>query len=683
MTVAIQGVGHVGAFLADTLHAAGAKLVIADVGRPPPCARWAERTGAQVVAPEVILDAPGRRLRGPAPWAARSPWARLTACEARWSPGGAQQPAGHARGGERRCSPGASSTRRTTSSTAAASSTWAGEIRALDAGEAFDPALGRRQAPPADGPPWPTSSTAPPPSAAPPHEIAGEIAPRPDRRGGVTLRVVRAGEAHLERWGAAARGAVARRSGSPRTGPRSPGSWRKRVSASPASWRSTPKARRASPKRPSASTTSTAATPLRWPSWRGVLRRPGASATRRGARPLRVGRRLGRGPPAARSSRPTPTSPTRVPTPCTARWASRRPSAWSSTAGRSSQPDPPRFDRATSQRAAGPPVCAGGDQARSVRHHDPRRGLGAGAVVQPRQHRRGYVPSWLWPRRCRGAAATAGAPVVAARAQGPCRWAPRRGTVRPARPPPPRAPPWPKMGMGRARGGVGEVAHVSRPRPGSGWRSSRTWPPPRRTSISATSCGVETITAPIERHLLRQGQLHVAGARGACRRPARPAARPATPQRTSFQQLAPRRRRAMGPRQIIGAPSSTMKPMEATATAPGVQGAGCASPRRRRACSRRGRTCAGAEGPVGRRRPSRPVASPPAGRRRRRGSPPGSTCRRRPLPDATATTLPTCAGALAGAPACRAALRALGGRGGSGPRRRRAGRHPAAPAPRR
>ena len=56
MTVAIQGVGHVGAFLADKLHAAGAQLVIADVNAAAARA-IAERTGAQVSTPEAIFDA--------------------------------------------------------------------------------------------------------------------------------------------------------------------------------------------------------------------------------------------------------------------------------------------------------------------------------------------------------------------------------------------------------------------------------------------------------------------------------------------------------------------------------------------------------------------------------------------------------------------------------------------------
>jgi leucine dehydrogenase len=56
ITVAIQGVGHVGAYLADKLHAAGAKLVIADVNEQA-LAEVAARTGATVVPPEAIFDA--------------------------------------------------------------------------------------------------------------------------------------------------------------------------------------------------------------------------------------------------------------------------------------------------------------------------------------------------------------------------------------------------------------------------------------------------------------------------------------------------------------------------------------------------------------------------------------------------------------------------------------------------
>ncbi len=56
ITVAIQGVGHVGGFLADRLKAAGAKLVIADVNESNQAAT-AARTGAEVVRPDAIYDA--------------------------------------------------------------------------------------------------------------------------------------------------------------------------------------------------------------------------------------------------------------------------------------------------------------------------------------------------------------------------------------------------------------------------------------------------------------------------------------------------------------------------------------------------------------------------------------------------------------------------------------------------
>ena len=56
VTVAIQGVGHVGGFLAGKLHAAGARLVVADVDSEA-LRTVAEATGAQVVTPDAIFDA--------------------------------------------------------------------------------------------------------------------------------------------------------------------------------------------------------------------------------------------------------------------------------------------------------------------------------------------------------------------------------------------------------------------------------------------------------------------------------------------------------------------------------------------------------------------------------------------------------------------------------------------------
>lgn len=55
LTVAIQGVGQVGGFLADKLHAAGANLVICDVNAEA-VAAVAARTGARVVTPDAIFD---------------------------------------------------------------------------------------------------------------------------------------------------------------------------------------------------------------------------------------------------------------------------------------------------------------------------------------------------------------------------------------------------------------------------------------------------------------------------------------------------------------------------------------------------------------------------------------------------------------------------------------------------
>ena len=55
LTVAIQGVGHVGAFLAEKLHAAGANLIIADVNTEALNA-VAAATSARIVSPDAIFD---------------------------------------------------------------------------------------------------------------------------------------------------------------------------------------------------------------------------------------------------------------------------------------------------------------------------------------------------------------------------------------------------------------------------------------------------------------------------------------------------------------------------------------------------------------------------------------------------------------------------------------------------
>ncbi len=55
VTVAIQGVGHVGAYLAGKLAAAGADLIITDVNEAA-LAQVAARTGATIVPPAAIFD---------------------------------------------------------------------------------------------------------------------------------------------------------------------------------------------------------------------------------------------------------------------------------------------------------------------------------------------------------------------------------------------------------------------------------------------------------------------------------------------------------------------------------------------------------------------------------------------------------------------------------------------------
>lgn len=54
-TVAVQGVGHVGGYLCDHLHKAGAKLVVTDVNEQT-LKDVADRTGAEIVAPDAIYD---------------------------------------------------------------------------------------------------------------------------------------------------------------------------------------------------------------------------------------------------------------------------------------------------------------------------------------------------------------------------------------------------------------------------------------------------------------------------------------------------------------------------------------------------------------------------------------------------------------------------------------------------
>ena len=56
LTVAVQGVGHVGGPLAEKLHAAGAQLIVTDVNQAA-LRRLADKTGARIVEPDAIFDA--------------------------------------------------------------------------------------------------------------------------------------------------------------------------------------------------------------------------------------------------------------------------------------------------------------------------------------------------------------------------------------------------------------------------------------------------------------------------------------------------------------------------------------------------------------------------------------------------------------------------------------------------
>ncbi len=55
LTVSVQGIGHVGGYLADKLYAAGARLIMTDVNTAL-LAEVAARTNAEVVAPDAIYD---------------------------------------------------------------------------------------------------------------------------------------------------------------------------------------------------------------------------------------------------------------------------------------------------------------------------------------------------------------------------------------------------------------------------------------------------------------------------------------------------------------------------------------------------------------------------------------------------------------------------------------------------
>ena len=55
LTVSVQGIGHVGGYLADKLYAAGARLIMTDINTAL-LAEVAARTNAEIVAPDAIYD---------------------------------------------------------------------------------------------------------------------------------------------------------------------------------------------------------------------------------------------------------------------------------------------------------------------------------------------------------------------------------------------------------------------------------------------------------------------------------------------------------------------------------------------------------------------------------------------------------------------------------------------------
>jgi leucine dehydrogenase len=137
VTVAIQGVGHVGAILADKLAAAGAKLVICDIGAEA-VAAVAARTGAMVVAPETIFDADAD-VFAPCALGGAISAASLPRLKARIVAGGANNQLVDAAVGQALFDAGLIYAPDFVINGGGIINV-AGEIRALDRGEAFDPA---------------------------------------------------------------------------------------------------------------------------------------------------------------------------------------------------------------------------------------------------------------------------------------------------------------------------------------------------------------------------------------------------------------------------------------------------------------------------------------------------------------------------------------------------------------
>ena len=137
VTVAIQGVGHVGGYLAEKLHAAGAKLIIADVNREA-IERVAAATGAQVVAPSAIFDVPAD-VFAPCAMGGAVNLDTLSRLQARIIAGGANNQLADAETGRMIFDKGLLYAPDYVINGGGIINV-AGEIRALELGEAFDPA---------------------------------------------------------------------------------------------------------------------------------------------------------------------------------------------------------------------------------------------------------------------------------------------------------------------------------------------------------------------------------------------------------------------------------------------------------------------------------------------------------------------------------------------------------------
>ena len=137
MTVAIQGVGHVGAFLAEKLHAAGAKLVIADVNEAA-LREVADRTGAKIVSTDAIFDTEAE-VFAPCALGGAITHDTLKRLKAKVIAGGANNQLATADAGEALFAEGRLYAPDYVINGGGIINV-AGEIRALEAGAAFDPA---------------------------------------------------------------------------------------------------------------------------------------------------------------------------------------------------------------------------------------------------------------------------------------------------------------------------------------------------------------------------------------------------------------------------------------------------------------------------------------------------------------------------------------------------------------